>query len=750
VDYEASDGSAVSGQDYTAVSGTLTFASKVVSRSFTVPIINDSGVDVGETILLGLKNVMGGAALGAPSAARLEILDDDAGGIFVLGAASYSVGEAGPSVTVNVKRTKGAASGVSVQLATSDGSASAGADYTGVSTTLNFAAGQTSQTVTIPILEDALFEGNETFNVTLSSPTGGAKLGKTTTAVVTIVENEPSLQFSTASYTVSESKTSLMVTVTRSGSTAGTVGVSYASADGTATAGQDYTAVSGTLSFGPNVKTRTFTVPLLADSFVDPAGNETILLRLSSPTGGAGLGEPSTATVTITENDVAGALYFSKAAYSVSETKASVTITVKRKGGSASGASVDYATSDGTAQKDVDYLEATGTLVFAAGQSSATFSVPILNNLASEPDETVNLTLSNPGGGGTLGSPSTAVLTILADNPLLQFSAATYSVGEQGKQATITVVRSGSTAAPVSVDYETGDGTASAPGDYAVSSGTLSFAAKVSKLTFTVPIVDDPLVEGDETVNLALSNPVGAALGARSTSVLTILTDNPALQFSASTYTVAESKGKLVITVTRSAPTTGAVTVSYATSNGTALAGSDYSAAAGTLTFNSGVTKQTFTILISNDTLVEPSETVNLTLSSPGGGAILGARSSAVMTITSEDKGGTLQLSAGTYSASEAGPTALITVTRTGGTASEVTLDFDASPGTAVPGTNFLPVSGTLVFASGELSKTFAVLILDDQVAGGNVTVNLTIGNAGGGGTLGARTSGVLWIVDAQ
>jgi hypothetical protein len=213
---------------------------------------------------------------------------------------------------------------------------------------------------------------------------------------------------------------------------------------------------------------------------------------------------------------------------------------------------------------------------------------------------------------------------------------------------------------------------------------------------------------------------------------------------------VAESKGKLVVTVTRSAPTTGAVTVTYATSNGTALAGSDYSAAAGTLTFNSGVVKQTFTIAINNDTLVEPSETVNLTLSSPGGGAILGARSSAVITITSEDKGGTLQLSAGTYSSSEAGPTAIITVTRTGGTASEVTLDFDASPGTAVPGTNFVPVSGTLVFASGELSKTFAVLILDDQVAGANTTVNLTIGNAGGGGTLGARTTGVLWIVDAQ
>jgi hypothetical protein len=252
-------------------------------------------------------------------------------------------------------------------------------------------------------------------------------------------------------------------------------------------------------------------------------------------------------------------------------------------------------------------------------------------------------------------------------------------------------------------------------------------------------------------VNLTLSNPLdGAVLGPRSTAVLTILTDNPALQFSASAYTVAESKGKFTVTVTRSAPTTGTVTVAYATSNGTATAGSDYSASAGTLTFGPKVTKQTFTISITNDTLVEGSETVNLTLSSPGGGAILGARSTAVLTITSEDKGGTLQLSAAVYSVSEAGPAAVITVKRTGGSGSDVTVDYDASPGTAVPGTNFVPVSGTLVFGSGESSKTFTVLVLDDQVASGNKSVNLTLSDAGGGGALGAQTTGLLWIVDFQ
>jgi hypothetical protein len=529
------------------------------------------------------------------------------------------------------------------------------------------------------------------------------------------------------------------------------VGVSYVTSDGTATAGLDYGAVSGVLTFGPNVKQKTFSVPLLTDTFVDPAGNETFFLTLSDPTGGAGLGQPGTTTVTITENDVAGSLFFSSAAYSVSETSASATITVKRSGGSASGVSVDYATSDGTGQAGTDYVATSGTLSFGAGQTSLSFSVPILNDGVPGPDETVNLALSNPGGGGALGTPDTSLLTIVSDDPILQFSAASYSVGEGKGMATITVTRSGPAMPAVTVQYATSDGSASEGEDYTGASGTLFFAAKVTKQTFTVPIIDDPLVEGDETVNLTLANPGGGGvLGARSTAELTILTDDAVLQLSAATYTVGESKSQLTVTVTRSGSTSGSVTVSYATSNGTATAGLDYASSAGTLSFGPKVTKRTFTVPILNDTLVEGSETVNLALSNPGGGAVLGARSTAVATITSDDNGGTLSLSAAIYSESEAGPTAAITVTRTGGSASGVTLDFAATPGTAVPGVNFVPVSGTLEFASGEMSKTFTVLVLDDQTAGGNLTVNLAIGNPGGGGTLGAPASAVLWIVDSQ
>src|SRR5205823_9524765 len=128
----------------------------------------------------------------------------------------------------------------------------------------------------------------------------------------------------------------------------------------------------------------------------------------------------------------------------------------------------------------------------------------------------VNLTLGSPGGGATLGTPSTAVLTILDNDvaqssSLLQFSAATYSVNENGGSAVITVSRTGSSSGTVSVNYATSDGSATAFQDYSPASGTLTFFPGETSKSFLVPIIDDLLVEGNETVNLTLSSPAGGA-----------------------------------------------------------------------------------------------------------------------------------------------------------------------------------------------------------------------------------------------
>src|SRR5438093_3925153 len=329
-------------------------------------------------------------------------------------SATYSVDENGGSATITVTRS-GVLSGVlTVRYATSNGMATAPADYTAKSGTLTFNAGETIKTFTIPIVNDTLHESDETVNLTLSNPTGGA-LGNLSTAVLTIVDDDTAgtVQFSSATYSVNENTASVTITVTRTGGTASGVTVNYATSDGTATAGSDYTAKSGTLTFRASVAQKTFTIPIINDTLDE--SDETVNLTLSDPTGGATLGTPDTAVLTIIDNDSGGVLQFSSATYSVNEGVLSGKAVIKltRSGGTASGVTVDYATSDGTATDGSDYNATNGTLIFAAGQTSKTFTIDIINDPVDEPNKTVNLALLNPQGGAILGLRDTAVLTIV-------------------------------------------------------------------------------------------------------------------------------------------------------------------------------------------------------------------------------------------------------------------------------------------------------------------------------------------------
>jgi len=749
VHYLTSVGTASAGVDYTVVSVDLSFGAGITSKTFTVPILPDTLDEPNESVILTLSNPTGGATLGTPNSATLTITDNDVGGTLKLSAATYSAGEAGGSATITVTRSGGSASGVTVHYAAGDGTATAGSDYSSTSGTLTFAAGETTKTFAVPILNDPLGEGNETVNLTLSNPTGGATLATPNAAVMTIVDDEVVLQFSASSYSITENTTNASITVARSGPTTGAVSVGYSMSNGTATSGLDYTAVSGTVSLGAGVTSKTFTVPILGDT-LDEA-NETVNLALSGPTGGALLGPRNTAILTITDNDSGGALKFSVATYTVSEATASATVTVSRSGGTASGVTVDYVMSNGTATAGSDYTATPGTLSFASGQTSRTFTVPILPDTLDEANETVVLTLSNPTGGATLGTTNPATLTI-TDNDVggaLKFSAATYSAGEAGASATITVTRSGGTASGVTVEYGTSDGTATAGSDYTHTEGTLVFGAGELSKTFTVPVLNDGLGEGNETVNLTLSDPTGGAtLGTTKIAVLTLADDEVALQFSAATYSVVEGAVNATITVVRSGPTAAAVGVNYSVSAGSATAESDYKTVSGTLTLAAGVTSKTFTVPILSDTVDESNETVNLALSGPTGGALMGPRSAAVLTITDNDSGGALRFSAATYSVGETGTYVTITVTRTGGTASGVTVDYATGGGTATAGVDYTGNSGTLTFASGQTSKTFTVYSLVDSLDEPNETVNLTLSNPTGGATLGTPNPALLTITD--
>ncbi|HUO86566.1 MAG TPA: Calx-beta domain-containing protein [Thermoanaerobaculia bacterium] len=195
VSYATSDGTAVAGVDYSPRSGSLTWADGDDSpKSFQVPTIEDSLVESDETINVVLSNPTGGAGLGAPSAATITIRDDDATGdpgALSFAAATLSVGEGDGSAGLVVRRTGGTTGAVSARVMTHDGTATGGADFTPVDQIVSFVDGDAAnKTVLVPILDDAVAEGPETFHAMLTAPTGGASLAEPTMMAIEIADDD--------------------------------------------------------------------------------------------------------------------------------------------------------------------------------------------------------------------------------------------------------------------------------------------------------------------------------------------------------------------------------------------------------------------------------------------------------------------------------------------------------------------------------------------------------------------------------
>jgi 6-phosphogluconolactonase (cycloisomerase 2 family) len=223
--------------------------------------------------------------------------------------------------------------------------------------------------------------------------------------------------------------------------------------------------------------------------------------------------------------------------------------------------------------------------------------------------------------------------------PLVSIQDTSVLEGQTGTRLARFVVRlSAPSRKPVTVSYQTSDGTAVAPADYLAASGTLSFPPGVVAAMLNVPVVGDTLDEGNETFSVTLSAPVNADLG-RSQASATIVDDDHGgvLDVSPVAVVVKESAGVARLTIRRGGGLASGVTVAYATADGTAVAGSDYTATSGIVSFGAGEFSKEISIPILDDGAVEPDETFSLSLSAPTGGAHLGTHATAVITIHDDD-----------------------------------------------------------------------------------------------------------------
>jgi hypothetical protein len=444
------------------------------------------------------------------------------------------------------------------------------------------------------------------------------------------------IQFNVSAYSVAENAGIVRLNVTRTGNASWASTVQYSTRDGSALAGLNYTAASGTVTFAAGEASKTINITVIDNNVHDAARSFYVNLSGASS---ADLGTPSSAVVTVAENDAVPVVSFSGSSVQAGEGSGTLALTVSRSRISTYITSVQYAVAGGNATSGTDYSGGSGTLTFAPGATSASITLILLNDNVHEGNETVVVSLSSPANA-TIGSPSATTVTILNDDapPALQFGAAQYSANENAGTLTVPVSLAGSTGLPASVSYSVAGGNATAGTDYTGGSGTLTFAPGVTSASITLILLNDNVHEGNETVVISLSSPANATIGSPSTTTVTIRNEDapPALQFGASAYAAGEGAGKATISVTLSGSTSLVSRVSYSVAGGNATSGTDYSGGSGTLIFNPGVTTASFDVSIVGDAAVEGNETIVLSLSSPGN-ATIGTRSSTTLTITDDD-----------------------------------------------------------------------------------------------------------------
>jgi len=729
VAYATANGTATSGTDYTATSGSLSFAAGEISQTAALVINGDELNEVDETLALTLSGPTNATI--ADNQGIGTITNDDATPTLAVNDVSVNEGNTG-TTAMNFTVTLSAASGqvVTVAYTTANGTATAGSDYTAASGTLTFAAGTTSQAVAMTVTGDLIFEPNETLTLNLSSPTNATIADNQGVGTITNDDIAPTIAVNDPTELEGNSGTkNLTFTVSLSAASGQVVTVGYATANGTATAGTDYTATSGTLTFAAGTTSQTVAVTITGDVLFEE--NDAFTLNLSSPTN-ATLADAQ-GVGTITNDDAAPTLSVNDV--SVTEGNSgtvTLTFTISLSAVSGTAANVNYTTSDGTATAGSDYVADSRNVVITPGETTRTVAITINGDALNETNETFTLNLSTPNNATIADGQGIGTITNDDAAPTISLSDVTVTEGSSGTTAmSFTVTLSAASGQTVTVAYATANGTATAGSDYTAASGTLTFPAGDVSETVTVAVAGELVFEPNETLTLNLSSATNASI-ADAQGVGTITNDDTTPTIAVNDVSVNEGNSgttTMSFTVSLSNPSSSTITVQYATANGTATSGSDYTATNNTLTFVAGETSKTVAVSITGDTRNEANETVNLNLSNPANATIADAQ--GIGTITNDDPQPSLSVNDVSISEGNSNTKTLnFTVTLSAASNLTVTVNYATANGTASSSSDYDAASGTLTYTAGQTSKTVGVTIRGDRTREPNETFTLNLSNA--------------------
>ena len=540
----------------------------------------------------------------------------------------------------------------------------------------------------------------------------------------------------------------LNFTVTLSHAATDTVTVEWATADGTATAGTDYTAGSGRLTFDAGDSSRTVFVTVASDDVDEP--DETFTVTLSNPSGATI--EDGAATGTIRDGDDEPKVTLIVTPNPLDENGGVSTVTARLDRASSEATTVTVSV-EPVAPTVEDNYEVSDNLelTIAAGATTSTGRVTItgVNNREHSPNKEISVSGTAVNSQGVT-DPDPVTLALFDDDgpPSVTLHLTPDAITENGGLSTVTARQSRRSGADTTITVSAAPVAPAVAGDYTLSeSKELIIPAGDTEsaeieVAVTIAAVDNDVYEGDKqvTVSGTAENALGI-LGNPQDVTLTITDDeNPPPELSISDASVTEGdsgSATLDFTVTLDRTATETVTVDWETSDGTATAGTDYTAGNGTLTFSIGDSSKTVSVTVAGDNVDEPNETFTVTLSNASSGATIGD-GTATGTITDNDASPTVTLMLSPDTISEAGGVSTATASLSHPSGLETTVTVSVVPvSPAVAGDYRLSSNVVLTIAAGAMDSTGTVTItaVDNDVDAPDkeVTVWATTTNAHSG-----------------
>ena len=438
-----------------------------------------------------------------------------------------------------------------------------------------------------------------------------------------------------------------------------------------------------------------------------------------------------------------------------------VNVTVTLSAAAVTPVTVNFETLDASALAGSDYTTSIGTVTFAAGETSKVLTFTINTDASFEGDETFLVRLTSAAGAIVIDN--TAIVTITNDDapstPTVTVANVTVDEGTSGPSTIrLTFTLSSAPTQTVSVAYATADGTATQPGDYTGTSGTVTFAAGVTSIEVVLSALGDQLFEANETFAVLLSNAVGLAIGTPTVSV-TINNDDAAPIVSVTATDGAGSEagtGTMTFALTRTDNLSGEIVVAL-TLGGTAGYSVDYTVtsvnggtwnlANRTVTMAAGVSSATVTVTPVNDTLPEFDETVTVTVAG-GAGYLVGTPSTATATIVDNDQllPALTVIDTSIVEGDKGQVNVVVMIRLSVAPTSNVSVTVRTVDGTAVSGVDYRSVNTTVTFSAGQTQMTINVQVLGDRTREGNETFTVELINPVGAAM--ADSLGVITIID--